>query len=107
MPKGLPKRADEVQTLEGGVGGAGGYSSRGWTPNITKTPAQERAIERERERAAELKLEQAKAKDEADYAARKARGEIKSSFERPENLAKGGKVKGWGMARGARKAKVY
>lgn len=92
MPKGIPKRADD-QTLEGGVGGVGGYSSKGWPQAInTKTPAQERAQVRERELIAERKREQANAKNEADYAERKARGEIKSAFERPENMAKGGKV---------------
>ena len=43
--------------------------------------------------------------DEAKKLGRMAIG--LDSLEEPEGKKKGGKVKGWGMARGARKAKVY
>ncbi len=69
-----------------------------------RSPAQERSAEKVREKRAEEARAKLAEKDRADYEARKAAGEIKSSFERKKT---GGSVKGWGKARGARKAKVY
>lgn len=105
----------------GGGGGGGGGSNGGrnsWIGDIRTTPAQERMERKGREagmsgpearasakaRADDFAATQrAKdvAKDEADYAANKAAGKIKSSFNR-DNYAKGGMVRrGYGKARGA------
>jgi hypothetical protein len=49
--------------------------------------------------------EERRKKEEAQQAAANA-AQAKSS-EAPQGMKKGGSVKGWGIARGARKAKMY
>ena len=82
MPKGIRNPIEEYRlgSEGGGMGGMG--AGKSWPQSITKTPAEARAIERERELVIERKRQQAIAENEASYAARKARGEIKSSFDR-------------------------
>ena len=46
MPKGMPKRADELQALEGGIGGVSGGGGRGIasTPLNPRPPANSGSI---------------------------------------------------------------
>ena len=80
MPRGMPRRADELQPLEGGLGGSGGSRSSG--PSQTSIAAKEAAkkgtstvdemLAADKKLSMQKELEVAKAKPERKSAERNA-----------------------------------
>ena len=103
MPKGMPKRADEMQSLEGGLGGAGGAGGKYTFDRITGSRGAKDHKEKERESEMSGRLNfgatRGRDYDSGDRTPRmsddyKKGGKVGSASKRADGIAQKGKTRG-------------
>ena len=101
MPKGMPKRADEMQTLEGAISGAGGSGGKYTFDRLTGSRGAKdyKEKERESELSGRLDFGSPRSRNYDDRTPRmsddyKKGGKVSSASKRADGIAQRGKTKG-------------